>query len=79
VLDAVARALGLSDEHTRESRAVLREHGNMSSPTVLFVVDRLRARRDDLRPIVLLAFGPGLTGEASLIRPTPDRPQGWPA
>lgn len=67
VLDAVAQSLGLDDAHVRESRAVLRDHGNMSSPTVLFIANRHRARRDDRRPIALLAFGPGLSGEASLL------------
>ncbi len=69
VLDAVASALALSAEQTRESHAVLGEHGNMSSPTVLFILHRLRSQRDDLRPIVTLAFGPGLTGEAALLQP----------
>ncbi|MEM7625415.1 MAG: type III polyketide synthase [Planctomycetota bacterium] len=48
------------------SRAVLRESGNMSSPTVLFILDRLR-QHETLRPWVALAFGPGLTIEATLI------------
>lgn len=69
VLDAVASSLRLSTEQTRESRAVLREHGNMSSPTVMFIIDRFRSQRDDHRPIVALAFGPGLTGEAALMQP----------
>lgn len=71
VLDAVAGSLGLTQDHTLESRAVLREHGNMSSPTVLFIIDRLRTHRDDARPIVALAFGPGLTGEAALLATAP--------
>jgi predicted naringenin-chalcone synthase len=69
VLDAVASALSLGTEEVRDSRTVLREHGNMSSPTVLFIVERLRSSRDDHRPIVALAFGPGLTGEAALMHP----------
>lgn len=61
ILDAAARAvppeLAPDIDH---ARAVLRNHGNMSSPTVLFVLERLlRARR--AAPITLLAFGPGLT------------------
>ncbi|MEL7088360.1 MAG: type III polyketide synthase, partial [Planctomycetota bacterium] len=49
------------------SRAVLRECGNMSSPTVLFILERLR-RANKPRPWVAIAFGPGLTIEATLIR-----------
>jgi predicted naringenin-chalcone synthase len=48
------------------SREVLRTHGNMSSPTILFIIDRLR-RRKAPRPCVALAFGPGLVVEASLL------------
>ncbi len=66
LLDCVGEGLGLSDEATRSSREVLRACGNMSSPTVLFVLERLLAggRRG---PVVLLAFGPGLTVEAALV------------
>ncbi len=39
----------------------------MSSPTVLFLLDRLR-REAAGRPLVALAFGPGLTAEAALFR-----------
>ncbi|HZW05848.1 MAG TPA: type III polyketide synthase [Phycisphaerales bacterium] len=66
VLDAVASALGLSEEAMAASRGVLREHGNMSSPTVLFILDRIR-RGGAARPTVLLAFGPGLSAEAALV------------
>jgi predicted naringenin-chalcone synthase len=47
------------------SRAVLAEHGNMSSPTTLFILERLR-REGAPRPYVALAFGPGLAAEAAL-------------
>jgi predicted naringenin-chalcone synthase len=65
ILDVVEAALGLPSEATRDSRCVLEECGNMSSPTVLFILDRLR-RRDAPRPCVALGFGPGLTAEAAL-------------
>jgi len=65
ILTAAENALGLSREATADSRAVLADCGNMSSPTVLFILDRLR-RRDAPRPCVALGFGPGLTAEAAL-------------
>ena len=65
IVDVVEKALGLPAEATRDSRAVLEEFGNMSSPTVLFILDRLR-RRDAPRPCVALGFGPGLAAEAAL-------------
>ncbi len=67
VLTDVEAALGLTPAMTAVSREVLGECGNMSSPTVLFLLDRLR-RRGAPRPCVALGFGPGLVVEAALIR-----------
>jgi predicted naringenin-chalcone synthase len=67
ILDAVEATLGLSAPALEDSRAVLAECGNMSSPTVLFILDRLRGRGAP-RPCVALGFGPGLTVEAALFR-----------
>jgi predicted naringenin-chalcone synthase len=66
VLDAVEEALALPAGATDVSRQVLAEHGNMSSPTVLFILERL-ARQGAPRPCVSLAFGPGLVAEAALL------------
>ena len=67
ILGAVERSLGLARSESDVSRDVLSEHGNMSSATILFILDRLK-RRDAPRPCVALAFGPGLVVEALLIR-----------
>lgn len=67
ILHACAEALGLSREQIAVSEEVLAEFGNMSSPTVLFIVERLRERQMP-RPCVSLAFGPGLVAEAALFR-----------
>ena len=67
VLLSVARALGLATDATTASREVLRQHGNMSSPTVLFILDLLR-RQQAQRPCVAMGFGPGLAVEATLFR-----------
>ena len=66
ILDAAEKALGLPATATSAARAVFAEFGNMSSPTVLFIIDRLR-RANAPRPCVALAFGPGLSVEAALI------------
>jgi predicted naringenin-chalcone synthase len=66
ILDAVEAALELPDEALAVSRDILRTHGNMSSPTVLFIVERMR-REEAPRPCVALAFGPGLVVEAALL------------
>jgi predicted naringenin-chalcone synthase len=66
ILDHVQERLGLSDGQVAASRKVLKEHGNMSSPTVLFVLDEVQAEPGDWG--VMMAFGPGLTLEAALLR-----------
>jgi predicted naringenin-chalcone synthase len=69
VISAVVDALGLPPTAAAPSRDVLAHHGNMSSPTVLFIVDHLRraAAPNPLPPTALLAFGPGLVAEAALL------------
>lgn len=66
ILDAVEESLGLTAAQAAVSRAVFAEYGNMSSPTVLFILDRLRTL-DAPRPCVMLGFGPGLVAEAALV------------
>lgn len=67
ILTAVEKALGLEKEANGVPRGVLAEFGNMSSATILFILQRLRAEGAP-RPVVVLAFGPGLVVEAVLIR-----------
>jgi alpha-pyrone synthase len=51
------------------SRAVLRDYGNMSSATILFVLNRLLAERTTAgAPGCALAFGPGVTAESMTFR-----------
>lgn len=65
ILAATGEACGLSDSALRPSFEVLAEYGNMSSPTILFILARLRQQGTE-GPCVALAFGPGLTIEAAL-------------
>ena len=70
ILDNIDTVLKLEPEKLAASRHVLREYGNMSGATIVFVLDELRRRRkedgDDLLPEygAMLAFGPGITIEA---------------
>ena len=70
ILDFIQTRLGLDHNALDYSRDVLREYGNMSSATMLFVLDRIQEcgnpQPGDYG--VLMAFGPGLTMEAILIR-----------
>jgi prepilin-type processing-associated H-X9-DG protein len=66
LLEAVRDCLDLPASAIEPSTAVLRECGNMSSATILFILDRLRLAGAPL-PCVALAFGPGLCVEAALL------------
>jgi predicted naringenin-chalcone synthase len=70
ILEVVQGRLNLSDEQMAPSWTVLREHGNCSSATVLLILDELlRAKRPHPGEWgVMLAFGPGLTVESTLLR-----------
>lgn len=65
ILDAVEMALSLPPSALDHSRTVLAEYGNMSSPTGLFILERMR-RQHAPRPCVALGFGPGMVVEAAL-------------
>lgn len=67
ILDAFAEAVGLDNGHLTPSFEVLGRYGNMSSPTVLFLLKHLRDQNAP-RPAVAMGFGPGLAIEAALIR-----------
>lgn len=70
ILDHLQESLDLGDEAMAPSFGVLRDYGNMSSPTVLFVLDNIQqTRAPQLGEYgILMAFGPGLTMEALLLR-----------
>jgi predicted naringenin-chalcone synthase len=65
VLDAVETGLGLDPAALLPSRGVLHDCGNMSSATVMFVLQRiLQAAADHRSPHGLaMAFGPGMVAE----------------
>jgi alkylresorcinol/alkylpyrone synthase len=60
VIDSIEAALGLPQGELNLEREVLHDYGNMSAPTVLFVLDRLIARGLPKR-VMMTAFGPGFT------------------
>ena len=67
VLTAVADAIGFDRAGLEPSLNVLRTHGNMSSATILFVLDELR-RNTASGHLLAMGFGPGLTAEVILMR-----------
>ena len=64
ILRKLETALGLKPDALASSRNVLRALGNLSSPSVVFVLLEELERVPARTPGILLGFGPGLTLEA---------------
>ena len=69
ILDAIDKSLAFTNGHLDDSRHVLKEYGNMSSPTILFVLQRIMGQLDYSRSNCIFgaAFGPGLTMETFIV------------
>ena len=70
VIDNVQKHFSMTNDQLRFSRTVLRRYGNMSSPTVMFVLDEV-VREGDPQPDdwgVMIALGPGMAAEVALLR-----------
>jgi alkylresorcinol/alkylpyrone synthase len=67
VIDAIESALELNQGELNLEREVLRDYGNMSAPTVMFVLDRLIERGLPER-VMMTAFGPGFTCAGLLLQ-----------
>jgi alkylresorcinol/alkylpyrone synthase len=70
VIDRAVSALGLSEEQVAATRHVLRHYGNMSSATILFVLEETLRRT---RPVpgewgLMIGLGPGFAAEGALLR-----------
>lgn len=64
ILDKISTELDLPEDSISPSREVLSKYGNMSSATILFVLDAWRKRASETeQSVVAMAFGPGLTVE----------------
>jgi alkylresorcinol/alkylpyrone synthase len=70
VLDAVQAALGLSEGDLRAAWDVWERYGNISSPTLFFIMRALQERDPPAEGALgmMLAFGPGLSCEMVLLR-----------
>lgn len=66
VLDALEDALGLPRSGLEDSRSILRDYGNMSAVTVLFVAERMGVRRKAQRTL-LTALGPGFSAAFQML------------
>ncbi len=69
ILDKVELGLGLEEHALDASRRILREYGNMSSATILFVLEEIlkAGNMHSSDTMYAMAFGPGLTVESALL------------
>jgi predicted naringenin-chalcone synthase len=71
ILEVIENELRITRQQNAPAYEVLRTHGNMSSPTVLFVLKEVMGQlsnSDDEKTVLSFAFGPGLTLESMLLR-----------
>jgi predicted naringenin-chalcone synthase len=68
VLDAVEQAFALEPAALAASRSVLNDYGNMSSGTVMFVLDRIMQEARSGQRGCAMSFGPGLVAESMMFR-----------
>jgi len=68
ILDSIKKQTQLSDSDMQYSYKVLSDYGNMSSPTILFVLNEImQAEHAEGETIFLIGFGPGLSIETALL------------
>jgi len=71
ILENIEKELNLEKKQNHPAYHVLNNYGNMSSPTVLFVLDEIKKNltpQDHDEYIMSFAFGPGLTLESMLMK-----------
>ncbi|MDR3610146.1 MAG: type III polyketide synthase [Ignavibacteriaceae bacterium] len=72
ILDSIQKGLELTDEEMIPSRTVLKNYGNMSSASILFVIKEIMTGNNIVKGeyCCAVAFGPGLTMEVALLKGT---------
>lgn len=71
ILEVIEEKLNITKEQNWAARQVLRDYGNMSSPTILFVLKAILdtlTRKDHDKQLLSFAFGPGLTLESAILK-----------
>ncbi|NGP89013.1 type III polyketide synthase [Fodinibius halophilus] len=69
ILDKIEQSYSLEEAQLASPRNILAEYGNMSSATILFVLEDLlnRSKAEEAETVLAMAFGPGLTMESGLL------------
>ena len=63
ILEAIHKCLSFSGDELKYSYDILREYGNLSSATILFVLKQIAEQEKPVNKLFAAAFGPGLTIE----------------
>ena len=63
ILEAICKSVQLPSHSLQDAYDVLKEHGNMSSATILFVLKKMMQKSRNIPRLFGAAFGPGLTVE----------------
>src|SRR5205085_415874 len=63
ILEAIHKSLGFTNGQLKASYNVLRDFGNLSSASILFVLKEIMQQKKEVRKLFGAAFGPGLTVE----------------
>jgi alpha-pyrone synthase len=66
ILDSVEKGFGLPEDALASSRDILARFGNMSSATVMFVLQKIMQRSQSGQQGCAMSFGPGVTAETML-------------
>jgi alpha-pyrone synthase len=67
ILDSVQKTIGIKEEFLKPSREILREFGNMSSATIMFVFKNIMEQKTAGTGLAA-AFGPGIMAETMLFK-----------
>ncbi|WNF36211.1 type III polyketide synthase [Bacillaceae bacterium IKA-2] len=69
IIEAYIESLGISEEMLKVSKKILQQHGNMSSPTVLYVLEEImKKKHQDGDYGLMAALGPGFSAELLLLK-----------
>ncbi|KAK0124167.1 hypothetical protein ONS95_009149 [Cadophora gregata] len=77
IIESAKELLQLSDDQLRATWEIYRTRGNSSSPTVIIVLDKLRAMGLGRDQIVATSFGPGLGIEMSIFKKCHQETEDW--
>ena len=71
ILEVIEEELAITKEQDAAARHILKTYGNMSSPTILFVIKHIfdaLTVADNQKHLLSFAFGPGLTLESAVLK-----------